>query len=214
MFDASYFDEDYFERGRQTGKSLYENYRWQPRRSYREALAIIDAMGITNGSALLDVGCAKGFLVRALRDLGVDAEGCDVSEYALVHADEAARRWLWRPTEAEWLERTCRYQHAFAKDVLEHCDVDEAERLLRDVLRCAGRLMAVVPRGDAGRYRIAEYHGDPSHVLVLNEVEWEAMFAAAGWRVQRFSHHEPGIKDNWFRLEPAGNAVFLLERDE
>src|SRR5262249_36252556 len=32
---------------------------------------------------VLDVGCAKGFLVEALRDRGVDAYGLDVSEYAI-----------------------------------------------------------------------------------------------------------------------------------
>ena len=32
---------------------------------------------------VLDVGCAKGFLVEALRDRGVEAFGIDVSEYAI-----------------------------------------------------------------------------------------------------------------------------------
>src|SRR5215470_19512911 len=32
---------------------------------------------------VLDVGCAKGFLVEALRDRGVEAFGIDVSRYAI-----------------------------------------------------------------------------------------------------------------------------------
>lgn len=31
----------------------------------------------------LDVGCAKGFLVEALRDRGIEAFGIDISEYAI-----------------------------------------------------------------------------------------------------------------------------------
>ena len=31
----------------------------------------------------LDVGCAKGFLVEALRDRGVEAFGIDISEFAI-----------------------------------------------------------------------------------------------------------------------------------
>src|SRR6185437_8381938 len=38
----------------------------------------------------LDVGCARGYLVEALRDLGVDAHGCDVSAYAVEHAAPGA----------------------------------------------------------------------------------------------------------------------------
>jgi hypothetical protein len=34
-------------------------------------------------STALDVGCAFGFLVEALRDRGVDATGTDISEYAI-----------------------------------------------------------------------------------------------------------------------------------
>jgi SAM-dependent methyltransferase len=39
----------------------------------------------------LDVGCATGFVVEALRELGVDAEGVDVSGYAIEHATAGAR---------------------------------------------------------------------------------------------------------------------------
>jgi len=42
----------------------------------------------------LDVGCAKGYLVRALRDLGVRCFGVDVSEYALSCAPESVRDYL------------------------------------------------------------------------------------------------------------------------
>ena len=38
---------------------------------------------------VLDVGCACGHLVKALRNLGIEAYGVDVSEYALENADES-----------------------------------------------------------------------------------------------------------------------------
>src|SRR5204862_7425117 len=39
----------------------------------------------------LDVGCATGFVVEALRELGVDAAGVDVSQYAVEQAAQGAR---------------------------------------------------------------------------------------------------------------------------
>jgi SAM-dependent methyltransferase len=39
---------------------------------------------------VLDVGCAKGFLVKDLLALGIDAYGVDVSRYALMHCEPEA----------------------------------------------------------------------------------------------------------------------------
>jgi SAM-dependent methyltransferase len=39
----------------------------------------------------LDVGCATGFVVEALRELGIDACGVDVSQYAVEQAAQGAR---------------------------------------------------------------------------------------------------------------------------
>ena len=39
----------------------------------------------------LDVGCATGFVVEALRELDVDAAGVDVSQYAVEHPAQGAR---------------------------------------------------------------------------------------------------------------------------
>src|SRR5947209_240643 len=40
---------------------------------------------------VLDAGCAMGLLVEALHDRGVDAEGVDVSEYAISLVPDAVR---------------------------------------------------------------------------------------------------------------------------
>ena len=41
---------------------------------------------------VLDAGCAKGFLVAALRERGVDASGFDLSEVAIAEAPETRPR--------------------------------------------------------------------------------------------------------------------------
>jgi len=43
---------------------------------------------------LLDIGCAKGFHVQDLRELGVDAWGVDVSPYAIGEADPVVAPYL------------------------------------------------------------------------------------------------------------------------
>lgn len=49
-----------------------------------------------NPKRVLDVGCAKGFMVKAFREQGIAAWGVDVSEYALSTAPEDVRNHLFK----------------------------------------------------------------------------------------------------------------------
>lgn len=80
------YDRDYFENGIITKKSNYTDYSWSRLGSYFEKTAkhIVDKF---TPSSALDVGCAKGYLVKALSELDVVAYGIDPSEYALSEVD-------------------------------------------------------------------------------------------------------------------------------
>ncbi len=82
------FDRDYFERGIASGKSLYENYRWIPELTIPMAMTYIDTLGLKKEDRILDFGCAKGYVVKALRMLHRKAWGCDVSDYAIESSDQ------------------------------------------------------------------------------------------------------------------------------
>ena len=43
---------------------------------------------------VLDAGCARGFVVEALRELDVDAEGVDASRWAVAHAPRAVAPYV------------------------------------------------------------------------------------------------------------------------
>ena len=77
------YGEDYFDGSRDVGYGGYfYDGRWQP-----VAKDIIDQYGLKPGDKVLDVGCAKGFLVKDLLAEGIDAYGLDVSEYALLQCE-------------------------------------------------------------------------------------------------------------------------------
>jgi cyclopropane fatty-acyl-phospholipid synthase-like methyltransferase len=46
------------------------------------------------GKKVLEIGCAKGFVVEDLRGFGVDAHGLDVSSYAIGEASDAVKPYL------------------------------------------------------------------------------------------------------------------------
>ena len=77
------YGEMYFDGPREYGYGGYRyDGRWKP-----VAQDIIDHFGLKPGDRILDVGCAKGFLVKDLLALGIDAYGIDISRYALMHCE-------------------------------------------------------------------------------------------------------------------------------
>lgn len=77
------YGEMYFDGPREYGYGGYRyDGRWVP-----VAKDIVDHFGLKPGDRVLDVGCAKGFLVKDLLAIGIDAYGIDVSEYALMHCE-------------------------------------------------------------------------------------------------------------------------------
>ncbi len=79
------YGQMYFDGPRDYGYGGYRyDGRWVP-----VARDIIAHYGLKPGERVLDIGCAKGFLVKDLIGVlpGLDAFGIDVSEYALRHCE-------------------------------------------------------------------------------------------------------------------------------
>ena len=64
--EINYYDRDYFENGHETGKSGYSNYRWLGEPTIKMSESIISYCDLEINDSILDYGCAKGFLIKAL----------------------------------------------------------------------------------------------------------------------------------------------------
>src|ERR1700739_2036135 len=79
------YGEMYFDGSREYGYGGYRyDGRWIP-----VARGIIADFGLKPGDRVLDIGCAKGFLVKDLLSVcpGLEVFGIDVSHYALMHCE-------------------------------------------------------------------------------------------------------------------------------
>jgi SAM-dependent methyltransferase len=82
---AKQFGEHYFDGTRDYGYGGYRyDGRWLP-----VAKDIISHYNLKPGDKVLDIGCAKGFLVKDLMLVcpGLEVFGLDISEYALIHCE-------------------------------------------------------------------------------------------------------------------------------
>ena len=78
------FGEMYFDGPREYGYGGYKyDGRWIP-----VAKEIVSRYNLKKGDKVLDIGCAKGFLVKDLLSIGIDAYGIDISEYALKKCEQ------------------------------------------------------------------------------------------------------------------------------
>ena len=200
------FDEKYFEDGVRSRVSAYENYRWMPERTIREASSIINNIKF---DTVLDYGCAKGFMVHALRLLGKEAYGADVSEYAVENCHPKVKEYLQVIETTEQL--TGGWDLIIAKDVLEHIPKDLIPSVLSELRRRCKTLFVAVPLGDGKRYRIREYEMDVTHVVREPEEWWLTTIVDAGFKIKYFDYEFGHLKENWTGNHPHGNAFIVAE---
>lgn len=99
-YDISYFDGKKGTYRHNAGYVEYERwYRQDGKNSLGEkwldkAADLADKYQL-QGKKVLEIGCAKGFLVEDLRGMGVNAYGLDVSVYAIGEAVRAVKPFLY-----------------------------------------------------------------------------------------------------------------------
>lgn len=200
------FNEQYFEDGVRNHISAYENYRWMPERTIREASSITRAIEFEN---VLDYGCAKGFMVYAMRLLGKQAYGADISNYAVSNCHPKVKDYLSVINSTDDLKGG--WDLIIAKDVLEHIDKEHLPKVLADFRARTKQILVAVPLGDGRRFRIREYEMDITHVVREPEEYWLTLLADAGFSIKYFDYNLGHLKTNWTEDHPYGNAFIIGE---
>lgn len=212
MSNAEKFDLDYYENGVITGKSGYMNYQWMPELTIKLAYNIIKHLDIKENEKILDYGCAKGYLVKALRLLDMDAHGVDISEYAIKLADAEVRDYCHLVSETNPFPLEDSFDWLITKDVLEHMPESTLDIFLEKSRLVAKKAFHVVPLGDTDdKYIVPEYENDITHVLAKPKEWWQKKFESHGWTVGTFTHKVRGIKENWTNRYEHGNGFFILK---
>lgn len=136
------YDKDYFENGVGTKKSNYFDYSWARLGSYFQKTAkhIVNKF---SPSSVLDVGCAKGFLVKALVELGVDAYGIDASKYAFGEVPEEIKDRISLGMAQELSDKDNSFDVVTCFDVLEHIPEEDITKVLSNMLRITKQWLVI-----------------------------------------------------------------------
>lgn len=115
---------------------------------------------------VLDVGCAHGYIVKRLREKGINAWGIDISKYAIDHAPEDIKQYLRHAdaTDIPFPDKT--FDMAVSFSTLEHIPTEKIEETIKEITRVAKRgIISVTPGDDP------HFNEDPSHVT-KKPLEW------------------------------------------
>lgn len=156
-FDAEYFAGDWRDGG--------NAYTLEKRREIEGKQPEI-LKALWGDLSILDVGCGPGFLVQLLRELGVDAGGCDPS------ADAVQMASSHRVIRAFPFEIPADIADvAICREVLEHLPVTQLARTVYDLFRIAKKFVYITTRfsTDSVFDCATDFETDPTHITLLSQ---------------------------------------------
>lgn len=174
---AKKFDKEYFDGDRSTGYGGYKyDGRWQ-----QVAKDIIEFFKLPKYSRILDVGCAKGFLVKDLIAEKQDAYGIDISRYALQNclAEVEHRLYLGSADDIRFSDK--HFDLVISINTIHNLSPERTIKALKEIERVSRNAYIVVDSYNVpGEKQLfeswqltAETHGYPD--------EWKALFKQAGY---------------------------------
>ena len=125
------YGKDYFDGDRSYGYGGYKyDGRW-----IQVAKDIINYYDLNLGDKILDVGCAKGFLVKDFIDQGIDAYGIDISEYAIKNCIEGSEKKIKCANALNIPFEDNYFDAVISLNTIHNLDRDECKRAINEILR-------------------------------------------------------------------------------
>ena len=183
--DQSFYSESYYLDGEGSnygrkdaaGNVVYAPYDEQSYLPRNRQLAAFLTQTYKPKTALV-LGCARAFLVQAFRELGVDCQGIDISEWAIANAPSKIREHLVVGDICDLSKfKTDQFDVVAAFDVFEHITVPDLYTALDEASRvCRDTLILDVPIEKDDLHPDQSSGTDKSHVSVYSEKWWLQQF--------------------------------------
>lgn len=159
-----YDEESYLPRNRALAKGIFDLYK---------------------PKSVMVLGCARGYLVRAFRELGVDAVGVDISRWAVENSDPTIREHLYVGDICDLsLFEAGQFDVTVALDVFEHVRVPDLYTALDEAVRIAGGTVFIDVPIEKDDSKPDQSSGtDKSHVSVYSQDFWIRQFGDRGFRL-------------------------------
>ena len=177
---ARRFGKDYWDGDRKYGYGGY-NYdgRWQA-----VAQRLVEHYQLKAGATILDIGCAKGFLLHDLKAIvpGAQVKGLDVSAYAIEHAMDDVRQDLTVGSAATLPYPDKSFDLVVSINTLHNLRVSELDAALREIERVGrGGKYIVVDSFRNEREKVNFMYWQLTCQCFYTPEDWDWWFARTGY---------------------------------
>lgn len=181
---AEWYDQDYFETGLKSNWN--QGYRWPLFVGiFREAAAFLISI-FSEAQSYLDIGCAKGFLVRTLREAGKECWGFDHSRWAIEHADARAQPFVTLASIDD-VSFDRQFDLLVAFEIFQQLTESQIESFLsraRTWTRIG--IVAIISsfenEAEERRHHFTQDNADLAQITMHSRDWWHELFLKAGWR--------------------------------
>lgn len=164
----NYYTLEYYKTG--CGRDYNDNKYWKSFFASMAESIIKDFQPKT----VLDMGCAYGYLVEALRSRGVEAYGIDISKYAISSADESIKPYLKNMSALDNLpdEFPKHFDLVVSIEMIEHLYEEDCIKVIEKMVSYADKVLLSSTDSD---------FDEPSHFNVQPRSYWCEKFAEKGY---------------------------------
>ena len=176
---ARRFDKDFFDGKREHG---YGGYKYDGR-FYDIAVKISQHYKLKPGCKVLEIGCAKGFLLIEFMKIGMDVFGIDKSDYAINNAHKDIKDKVTIADVTDGLPFDDNYfDLIISKETLPHLPMDSIEFVLSEVIRCSksDNIFFEIQGANTEEEKKNMYLWDKTHKIIFSEDEWLKLFNKVG----------------------------------
>jgi SAM-dependent methyltransferase len=178
---ARRFGEEFFDGDRLYG---YGGFKYMPRFWQPVIPDLIQHFGLRNGHALLDVGCAKGFMLHDLKQAlpNVNAQGIDISEYAIENSKKEVKPFLQVACATDIPFENNAFDVVTSINTVHNLELDACGKALQEIERVSkGKAFITVDayRNNEEKQRMHEWNLTAKTIMHVDE--WKVFFQDVGY---------------------------------
>jgi SAM-dependent methyltransferase len=178
---ARQFGKEYFDGDRLYG---YGGYYYHPRFWKATVKRFRDYYQLAEDASILDVGCAKGFMLHDFKELmpNLTIAGIEISEYAIEHAIETVKPFLRVGNAKELPYEDDSFDLVISITTIHNLPLEECKQALREIQRVSREHAFITMdawRTEEERERLMKWN--LTALTYMHVDDWRRLFAEVGY---------------------------------